>query len=485
MIKRTCIACALVAACTDDSRPPSTPPNITGSLRVMHWDLAGSATAVPDRADLLYIEAQIPSDETTVVIPARVHDDATFTIDASPTGPYWLRVVDNRRVSEDVYLWTDALTLDLGRDVVGSDTGLAASVATQLVFDGDGLSPWQESDDGDLYLPALGYWSAIETYFATNAPSLGDTGVHALTYDWQAEPLPPPAGDDAYLVQLQQFDAPTVGIKGLAPVTMLHADHVSIAEAGTTHVAGAFTDVPPRDIAVRVPRTQFVAQTVAAATCMPTLSAEELWVHAQPAHGGHGSPARAFSPQFLEVPDDGARVVHDVQFADASDLDGTLHVASPYPADWLYSKYAATFDITCPIPGITGVFEGTAAVGAIVPGDAVIAPSVTPVQAPNIALPTLSWTPPAVGAPTSYELHLSTIVPSGGFGGPRSRESAVLIVPGDVTSIALPHELFAPDALYVFRIRAVVEPGQATRTAPFRSGSPYGYADLYTTVFQP
>lgn len=484
MFKRT-IVCALLAACSDDPRPPPAAPTITGSLRVTHWDVAGSAAAVADRVDSLYIEAQLPGDETMAVVPARIADDATFTIDATPTGSYWLRIVDGSLVREDLYVWTDALALDLGRDVVGSNAGIAASPATQLVVDADGLSPWQDNDDGDLYLPALGYWSGLATYFATNAPSLGDTSVHALTYGWQAEPLPPAAGTDAYLVQLQQFDAPTVGIKGLAAVTMLHADHVAIADGGTAHIAGAFIDAPPRDIAVHVPRTQYLAQTIAPATCTADLAGEELWVHAQPGHGAHGSPASAFAPQFLTVPDDGARVVDGVEFADSSDLDGVLHVASPYPADWLYSKYAASFDVTCPIPGSTGAFDGVAEIGAIVAGDAVLPPVITPVQTPQIALPTVSWTAPATGTPTSYELHLITIVPSGGFGGPRARESATLIVPGDVTSIAVPRELFSPDALYMFLIRAVAQPGQTPRTAPFRSGSPYGYADLYTRVFQP
>ncbi len=484
MFKRACIVCALVAACSD-TRPPASPTTITGSLRLVHWDTDGSASEVPDRADLLYIEAQLLSDETTLVVPAHIADDATFAIDAAPTRPYWLRVFDGHLLREDVYLWTDATELDLARDVVGDDAGTAASAATHLVFDADGLSPWQDTDDGDLYLPSLGYWSSMTTYFSSNGPATGDTGVHGLSYDWQAEPLPPAAGDDAYLVQLQQIEDPMLGITYLAPAAMLHADHIAITEAGTTHVAGAFTAVPARDLTLRVPRTQFASQTVAPATCTADVGLEVLWVHAQPAHGAHGSPANAFGATFLDAPNDGARIVDRVEFADASDLDGALHVASPYPADWQYSKYSAAFDVSCPIPGSSGAFAGPAEIGVLAAGDPVLSPMVTPVQAPQIDLPTISWTAPAVGTPTSYELHLITIEPSGGFGGPRAQETAALIVPGDVTSITLPFDLLSPDALYIFRIRAVVQPGQATRTAPFRAGIPYGYADLYTTVFQP
>ena len=494
------VAIALVGCAGDrQSDPQSTAPQtIRGVNRVVHWDVAGASTSVGESPIGVFIEAQLADGSRE---PARVSDDGTFSIDATPAGPYWLRFVNGKHSREDVYLFSDATELDLGRDVVGNDGGLATSLDTQLVVDAGGLSPWQDGDDGDFVIPELGYRSSIITFFSANTPITGDTSLADLTYFWLQQPLPASSqGDDTIFVQVRPAHDDALGLDYDAPVRTFQSAPIAIADADTARISGTFADPPAFDVPLHWARTGFAAQAPAMhpPTCTDELDNEIYWVHAMPGHGARGELSRSFLDPEFGIPDNGPRVVDDVFTLDTTDLSGTLHVTNPYPADWLYARYAISYAISCPVPG-AGVPGNAEAEIGVVSSDlsTTITPLVGPVSAPTIGghdlsqvqtgvgtEPTISWTAPAIGTATAFELHISEVDLSQ-FGGLMLHEDVELIVPGDVTTIMVPQGVLAAGTAYQIRIRAISRTGQDPRTAPFRSGMPLGYADLFTNYFEP
>jgi hypothetical protein len=471
---------------------------ITGTNRLIHWTTTGESSAVGESPFGVFIEADLAGGE---VVPAVLAEDGTFAIDVAPSGPYWLRIVDGRHSREDVYLYTDATTVDLDRDVVGSDRGVATSADTRLVIDAAGLSPWQDSDDGDVLIPDLGYSSSLFPFFAANTPVTDDSALVDLTYFWVTQPLPSqPQGDDALFAQLRPAHDDALGLDYTTPIKMFQSAPVTIADGATATVTGTFVDPPALDVPINWTRSAFVAQGAAmhAPGCTAVLDDEIYWVHALPDHAAHGDFARRFGG-IADIPDAGPRVIDQIFSLDETDLVGTFHVRNPYPSDWLHARYSVSFAIRCPLAGLGAPGNTEAEIGVITDqlGNDPVVPLIGPVTAVQIAgrdangpqagvgsAPTISWSAPGFGKATSFEVHLQEVDLSP-FGGLAVHETAELIVPGDITSVPLPRDVLLSGATYMLQIRAISRAGQTTKTAPFRSGIPLGYADLFTSYFQP
>jgi hypothetical protein len=497
-----------LAACATDAppaSPPPAPPAITGSNRVIHWDDAGASASIARQPTLdVFLSAELPGAAGTEVRTAAIADDGTFSFAGPPpTGRYWLRIDDGLISREDVYLLTDATQLDLGRDVVGTTTPISESHDTALIVAADQLDPWQDTDETDFFITNLGYYSGgVAAYYASNPPAPGDTAFHDLTFGWMGRPLPSSAQDDrATFVQLRPTHDAALGLDYLAPIKRFASSPFAMTDAAITRIGGSFTDLPALDVPLRWTRTAFAAEADAmhGPACTHELDNETYWVHALPGHGGHGVLVGTVSDALIG--DFGPRVIDEVFTDGVDDLDGTLHVANPYPLDHLYANYTFSYDVACPAPGVTAPAQLFAQIGVVTDqlGATPITPLVSPPRTPQIAgrdlsgpqlgvgaQPTIGWTAPAVGTPTSYELYLSEAFVTGAQGPHLMlHEDALLIVPGDVTQITLPREVLADGVLYQLRIRALSRAGQAVATAPFRSGVPYGYADVLTSFFQP
>lgn len=482
---------------------PPAPPAITGVKRVIHWDELGRSTSVDDAPLDLYIEAELPGGGTPDVRPAIIADDGSFSIDgAAPTGPYWLRIVDGPSSREDVYVLTDQTQLDLGRDVVGDGEVVSSRADTQLEVAAGGLSPWLDGDDGELVLPGLAHYSSIAPYYATDVPAAGDTSVD-VHYDWFGQPVSSTAaGDAAYVVQLRAMHDDTLALDYNAPVKAFHSTPVAIADGAASTVPGTFVDPPSLAVPVHWMRSAFVAQAAAMhpAGCQDDPQLESYWVHAVPGHGTHGELGGVLYDGVDGTQEYGPRVLDAWPGLDVTDLVGTLNVANPYPADWLYAKYSMTFGVSCLAPNGHAPGNARVSIGLLTSdlSGTAVTPLVGPVGQPTIAgrdltkpqpgvgaRPTLTWRAPTLGTATSYELRLYEVDRAGLLGGLVLHEDAMLIVPGTVTTITLPRDLLVDGTLYTIAIRAISQAGQDAARAPFRSGIPLGFADLLTNYFQP
>jgi hypothetical protein len=125
------------------------------------------------------------------------------------------------------------------------------------------------------------------------------------------------------------------------------------------------------------------------------------------------------------------------------------------------------------------------------PADEAIVPVLGPPRAPRIEgrdafqaqtgvglRPTISWSPPALGAATSYVVQLAAT------SGTPAIASVSLNVHG-VTSVQVPEGLLQSGAQYAITITSVSAPWDKLDSPPFRTGMPYSTSDCVTAVFSP
>jgi hypothetical protein len=93
--------------------------------------------------------------------------------------------------------------------------------------------------------------------------------------------------------------------------------------------------------------------------------------------------------------------------------------------------------------------------------------------------PTISWSPPRLGAATAYVVRLYWT------GGATAKIASVSLTVYGVTSVRVPDGLLTPGAQYSSTITSVSAPWDKLDRPPFRSGMPYSTSDCMTAVFSP
>jgi hypothetical protein len=175
----------------------------------------------------------------------------------------------------------------------------------------------------------------------------------------------------------------------------------------------------------------------------------------------------------------------------ATDFDaGTVQYSDPFPTTWLRSfsvLQCAAVSIALPGGNSTQTFILTNSQSTALP-TAALEPLISPVQNPKIngadlfaantiggTAVTLSWSAPAIGKPSGYQVQISipTTLPSGA-----SVYSPVATLSTAKTKITVPLNLLPPNGTCLFVITALVD-GQANmETSPHHSALPVASADV-------
>jgi hypothetical protein len=406
----------------------------------------------------------------------------TYRIADVPVGPYVLQIGAD-------YFVTSVRDVDLGEDKTGrADVETAASFGTTLTFNLSGLDPWQAGDELELISSGSGAWYHLIQAIATNPPGAGATTTTGMQLMWIGNALiNGGAGDAAFLGQLVPQAGPA-GSSYLALARVLQADASFAMTDGVDNViAGALAEAPRSStIALDWRRSQFAALAAAVHPDAGVLSAE-LGVAVQPGGLARG-PRRPWN-HLLHIPPLG--VVDDLDL-------GAVAYADPYPAAWgVFGFASATFAILYQLPGASRTAQSASISvmdDAAVLGAGPIVPVVSPVTGLQIngadarggatgvgTTPTLSWTAPAAGTPTSYvvgvfEAYVSSGMTSlGNVGGVVTADTSVVVPPGLLTA----------GRHYVFLVRAMAEPSGDFAAHPFRRSFPVASADAYTNVIDP
>ncbi len=469
--------------------PPPTPTIIQGTCISNYHTL--SAGDVPQPVDLSN-PAEYPSGSIAALIPDGLGGyttvvgggkaDGTFSINATPTGYYWLKF-------GSLYLWTHKVSLDLGQDLGGRRDAQLPSKSTDVVFNVSNLNPWNSSADNLLFYNynANDYIYGLEGYARGNAPTDGATALAGLTIDWFS---PNPShlndgakGDHPYLVQMvgtsdanwlyqvaQRVFEPASYTQVDAQSTTLNGSFVALPQTGTLRLNVKASEFTP-NAAIMGPSAELSDQAFYLTAAKGIISA------------GYSGDLADFFPY--------------IPFTNDFDL-GEISYGNPYPSAWdkvLEASCAYLNSYT--LPGTTAPWNLDATISVntttLPTATAPLRPLVTPVLNPKIndlglladrsgvgLTPTLSWEVPSLGSPSGYIVTIYRLDAVG-----NSTEGTVVAdLRRPATSGSTPPGILVAGNTYVFRIR-VIQQGLDMLSAPYRCTLPYGYADVVSGLITP
>ena len=476
---------------------------VHGTIATVYWADDGSKATLPGTLGpgMTVPAIWVPTGKNYRRIAVSFGADSSFSISDVPEGPYFLEVDQKWDATTT---WAQLIELtgshpDLSTVTTARPDVQVSSKTTSFTLDLAGLTPWVRPSTGftgDMLLVA---GAQAHVYgrptVASPAPAGGATTWHAA-YDWkqmstaEAIALPDAAkGDVEFVYQ-----------RSTSPIG-------SGASQGVAHVATRFSRLDGLTLQDGIAGSASV--TLADAPKTGALRANlrnsrwaQLLADANPAtqpDGNQGVSVLAI-PRSIEFPDQpglsAGTSLAWIQGPPLADADyGTVPYGQFLGPDWKevrYVVYLATADV--PVPGSSAPYTARPSFTSFesMPGDDEIVPVLGPPRSPTIEgrdafqaqagvglRPTLSWSPPRLGAATSYVVRLDAT------GGVTSPFPSVLLTVYGVTSVQVPDGLLTAGAQYAATITAVSAPWDKLDRAPFRTGVPYSRSDCVTAVFSP
>jgi len=244
---------------------------------------------------------------------------------------------------------------------------------------------------------------------------------------------------------------------------------------------GAFID-QPMNVKQSIQWTRSAFTALRDSVTPNSITATEfLAVQAQPRGLSHGT--LFYTARLLEVPSNAA----------ATDLDlGTVQFANPFPASWGVAAFANLFVARTYAASASQPMTAYGEVWSEDEANAFfskpVAPTLSPPSKPlvdgmdafqdqMVATPfTITWQPPTLGTPTTYELILYHLISKQGV--TSSQYVAEIHTIPSVTSITVPAELLINGERYYFMLAAENRAGVDAATQPLRRSYPRGGGEL-------
>jgi hypothetical protein len=441
-----------------------------------------------------------------VTYPGAFDLAGNFTVANVPAGTYWLSFTDG--AGQAWFFQTSASSVDLGYDLVGraSPALAAATGATPVTIDftNGGLDPWDVAGD-QLQLSSSGadLWDPL---LSAGALAAGATSGSAVE-DWFASaagrPLDLLAPADV-LAMHQLHGASATSTPDGTVYTYVAATRAS-TQAGVTLTDGGSL------VSITFPALVAPATSGSLAVDWTLPAFEALQTSMVPA-GAAGTSTYALtvgaSARTLAWPAPRSRAAGAPTLLQLRPASGaaavTFAVPLPYghaldPATWIEWREAAlTAHADFTTPGATAPVRLDVTLGQrepMSPAPTVpIVPLLGPIQLPQVngaaatapltgvgPTPTLAWTAPATGTPTSYSVELYRLDASG----PASTAIRVVTLVTTGTSLRLPPGVLASGSTYLAMVTARAVAGEAPATAPLRTANVFAWASAVTSTFVP
>jgi hypothetical protein len=453
---------------------------ITGtSIAHRQWD-TGSADE-PDDLSAASVMALVANGASYTTYAGTGDATGHFTIPNVPVGPYLLFAGDGYYYR----MATDTPNLDYyvrGRPAIAT-----TSSATNLVFNVTNLSAYHQNGDDVLYYSSN--TDAYDTIAYTGAqPTEGATTL-SKTYDLN--------GASASNVLATTADHPIL------------IDYVGTGTA-TTYVATAARSFSPAPYAQANGASQNVSG--AFATIASTTTTGVSWFRSE-FHGGTViadiGPSAAFDLEFSIITAQPGGLTHGV-FASGVDLAqlygdsttsnldfGNVTYGNPFDGSWeqyLFTLVRAKFPVTAPGATAPATVYGWVRTMETRASSMSVHMLVSPPRALQIngqaasanltgvtTSPTLSWTAPATGTATTYQVYVYRVSNSAGS----TARAAVAAFYTDQTSVKVPAGLLSAGTSYQFRVMAISDPNANYAVAPWLTGLPHGDATAFTALATP
>jgi hypothetical protein len=331
--------------------------------------------------------------------------EANLVIDDVPPGPIIVR--DGRD-----YVATSARSFDFTLTHLGRPDLQRARLPTPFAVNLTGLQPWQKSDRVVFFAPsARSYESNVQNkLFATLAP--GATRLVAsgdyLSFRGASLVDGPGHGDEAWFLDMATTSSPE-GVRYLTTRKALRTTKLKLTSGQPASVGGKLEDVRQNQKTLMDWQIDDPAALARAVSPEARATGGAWQIVALP--GGDRFGGHDFGGTLVYVP---IEPLHTPPRA-------SLTYGDPFPGSWgRVRSVRLTYSIPVPVLGTREPFPLEVSLGV---GDSPAAsagplhPRLTPVRDPRIngrpafepqarvtGTPELSWTPPAVGHPTLYEL---------------------------------------------------------------------------------
>jgi hypothetical protein len=432
------------AGSTDEGAPPASggkggaagaagaagatpPPDVTGTVIDVFVTPSG--------------EESVPADPSVTTVAVLTHDAAnnfethtgvidgkgSFVIKDVPAGPFMLRYeigsqhpLVRYRGWRPSFVVTRDRELALGSAYYGRGDVQEAPAGSKLVFDVDGLNPFQPSGVDAFEFFAIGsgtYAHSFDQRLEGGPPfglPMGATKF-AGTVDSSGFPFPAlvdgSRGDRAVLTQAVGSDPfATPFLRSIAKV--YEPPSFTQASGDSTSVTGAFADVPQTQMSFQWNQSEYLSLTTAV---HPFAEHDLHFLNASPEPGG---PNRITGP--------GKPLLGEVLFFTPVDGLTNFSYGNPFPPEWpVLVSVGAQFVVNRSVPGVAGPVRAHGAVASHRLLDALANSPVTPLLTPPRdirlngqdaaldltgvgATPTLSFTAPEQGTPAGYHVFVMT-----------------------------------------------------------------------------
>lgn len=394
--------------------------------------------------------------------------DGTFRINTpAALGTYYLKV------QGALYETSKFDGLDLSTDRLGRPDVVGVTDA-KLVFDMTGLDSWSTGDVLMAFAPNIGFYQNLS--FASGGPTSGSTSL-AGTAPWYGYKVDAAKSDAVQVVQLAAHT--TSGGESYVSLDRVYdVPAFTMLNGGIQTVSGAFTQPAQDSIALDVDVASF---DQFAATANPNVTTKAI----------AGSAYAAAAPEVIPSP---SLISFARDSSTVSTLDlGTLGYGDPFPAAWQryvkiqqgftvpYTWNNATSSITAQMTRVMTKAEAEA--GAI---EAKLGPPQSPrfdgadaFTANRIStVPVVSWSAPALGMPTDYEVNIYEVK----IVGTSLRFVSTLRLATKTTSLRIPAGYLLGLRQYVFVIRARMRDNVDLYATPMRTGASTSTAETLTAL---
>jgi hypothetical protein len=411
--------------------------------------------------------------------------NGAFEIPNVPAGYYWLRLGPR-----DTY-WTSSSTFDVGNNLYSVPTNLAAPTTstTFINFSFTSLDP-----------PAargLLQFDALETHLpysaSTNPGSTTSVGELAINGNLDYSVI-----KNAFVRQYEPAAFGSMDGYVLGPALTL--SNLSLTTGGHNTISGALNPTVPASINLSVKGSAWAPLFDHIAPTATTAMGSSFYLSVQPyiaADGPNvlgsnpidliwtrGNFTPSLTPSLTPSPSCSANppLTTDVEA-------GTVQYSDPFPSAWRRTfRVCQSASVAVQVPG--GQTQGIILTNTQTTSlpTAAVKPLISAVQNPKIngadlfnagtingTAVTLSWDPPAIGAPFGYSVAIMgpTTLPDGTVGYLSSTTLSTA-----KTSIAVPPDLLRSGQTYLFVITSLVDGKASMETSPHRSSLPAASAQL-------
>jgi hypothetical protein len=370
---------------------------------------------------------------------------------------------------------TSSHNVDLGHLYLGRLGEQRPIAGTHLMLDITGLEPWAEGDTLSLTSIGATLYGAMQGQppISPGATSISGYDVDYTQVGYDGNIIDGSAGDKAFVTQTssRSFDGGTYE----TITKVLSPENFSMANGQSTTLSGALADVSQdQHLAGSWQRSAFRAQmqTVSAGQLPPT---DVFEVYADP---GGSERTSGYEPQ-----------VSWVSGAGSGDVNVSIDYGNPFPVDWKPMVFASV-DYTVSYDTPAGQLSGFGWVGVALPAASqmgTITPGIGPVQNVRVGgqdpaggltgvglTPMLSWSAPALGHPTAYDVSVFGIVDT--------QEQGLATLTTTQTSVRIPPGILRSGSPYLFVINATTGVDIAR---PNRLSYPNANATFVTGVVTP